>query len=681
MPNRLSSETSPYLLQHANNPVDWYPWGDEALQRAKDEDKPILLSIGYSACHWCHVMERESFENEGIAGLMNEHFVSIKVDREERPDLDAVYMEAVQMLTGSGGWPMTVFLTPDGRPFYGGTYFPPVDRHGMPGFPRLLASVAGLYRDNRSEIERVTSQITEQIGRTGQMPQGDAPLTVETLHQAYTTLATNFDYQNGGTGTAPKFPQAMNLEVLLRYYRHGYNDRALKMVDLTLEKMAMGGIYDQIAGGFARYSTDAYWLVPHFEKMLYDNALLARLYLHAHQATGRGMYRRIAEETLDYVLREMTGPEGGFFSATDADSEGEEGKFFVWTSAEIEAVLGDEAGIFSGFFGVTERGNFEGKNILNISKKASEYAQQQGISLERLVDVVQRGKKALWAEREKRIHPLLDDKVLASWNGMMLRSFAEAGAALERQDYLDAAIKNANFLMDTMRSEGRVLRTYREGQAKLPGYLEDYSFVSDGLLALCEATLDSKWLTEATSLADRMIELFWDDGVGGFYDTSAEHDQLVVRPRDVLDNAQPCGGSVATDVLLKLGGITGNKDYRVKAATPLRTLRELMGRSPAGTGHWIAALDFYVSSPKEVVIIGPKDNPATAALLQTVYGGFRPNKVLVGADNADAAEKHGLPLLEARGMIDGKPTAYVCQNYACQLPVTTPEDLAVQLES
>ena len=680
MPNRLSSETSPYLLQHANNPVDWYPWGDEALQRAKDEDKPILLSIGYSACHWCHVMERESFEDEAIAALMNEHFVSIKVDREERPDLDAVYMEAVQMLTGSGGWPMTVFLTPYGRPFYGGTYFPPVDRHNMPGFPRLLQSVATLYHNDRSEIDRVTSQITEQMGRTGQMPKGDGPLTVETLHQAYTTLATNFDYQNGGTGTAPKFPQAMNLEVLLRYYRHGYNDRALEMVDLTLEKMAMGGIYDQIAGGFARYSTDTYWLVPHFEKMLYDNALLARLYLHAHQATARGMYRRIAEETLDYIMREMTGPEGGFYSATDADSEGEEGKFFVWSPAEIETVLGDESGIFSGFFGVTKSGNFEGKNILNISQKASEYSQHQGISLERLIDVVQRGKLALWAEREKRVHPLLDDKVLASWNGMMLRSFAEAGAALERQDYLDAAIKNANFLLETMRPEGKLLRTYRAGQAKLPGYLEDYSFVADGLLALYEATFDQRWLDESISLADRMIELFWDDAVGGFYDTSAEHDQLVVRPRDVLDNAQPCGGSVATDVLLKLAVITGNEDYRVKAATPLRTLRELMGRAPAGTGHWIATLDFYVSSPKEVVIIGPRDDSATTALMQIVNGGFFPNKVLVGADSADDAGKYGLPLLEARGMVDGKPTAYVCQNYACQLPVTTPEEFAVQLE-
>ena len=677
MPNRLANETSPYLLQHANNPVDWYPWGEEALQRSKNEDKPILLSIGYSACHWCHVMERESFEDEATALLMNEYFVSIKVDREERPDLDAVYMEAVQMLTGSGGWPMTVFLTPEGKPFYGGTYFPPVDRFNMPGFPRLLESVARSYRDSRSEIDRVTNQITEQLGRTGQIPKDDSPVTVETLHQAYTVLATNFDYQNGGHGTAPKFPQAMNLEVLLRYYRHGYNDRALEMVDLTLEKMARGGIYDQIAGGFARYSTDAYWLVPHFEKMLYDNALLSRLYLHAHQATGRGMYRRIAEETLDYILREMTGPEGGFYSATDADSEGEEGKFFVWTPSEIEAVLGDEAAIFSGFFGVTQAGNFEGNNILNIKQKASDYARQQGIALERLVDVVERGKNSLLTEREKRVHPLLDDKVLASWNGMMLRSFSEAGAALSREDYLDAAIKNASFLLETMRPHEKLLRTYRAGQAKLSGFLEDYSFVADGLLALYEATFDQHWLAASVDLADRMIQLFWDDGVGGFYDTSIEHDQLVVRPRDVLDNAQPCGGSVATEVLLKLAVITGNEEYRVKAATPLRTLKELMGRAPAGTGQWLAALDFYVSTPKEVVIIGPREDSKTAALLQTVNGNFHPNKVLVGAENEG---EHGLPLLESRGMINGEPTAYVCENYTCQLPVTTPEELSVQME-
>ena len=681
MPNRLINETSPYLLQHANNPVDWYPWGEEALGRARDEDKPILLSIGYSACHWCHVMERESFENDAIAELMNQHFVNIKVDREERPDLDAVYMEAVQTLTGSGGWPMTVFLTPDCKPFYGGTYFPPVDRHNMPGFPRLLETVAQAYRNSNPEIQRVTGQLTEQMGRTANMPRGAGALDDSILHHAYNQLATNFDYQNGGVGSAPKFPQAMTLEILLRYYAHGHNDRALSMLDLTLEKMARGGIYDQVGGGFHRYSTDAFWLVPHFEKMLYDNALLARLYLHAWLATGRALYRRITEETLDYVLREMTGEHGGFFSATDADSEGEEGKFFVWSPDEIEAVLGSEdAALFSGFFGVSQRGNFEGSNILNISVKAADFASRQGIELERLVDVVRRGKAALYEAREQREHPLLDDKALASWNGLMLKAFAEAGAALERQDYIEAAERNADFLLTEMRPDGRLQRSYREGQAKLPGFLEDYSFVADGLLSLYEATFERRWLDAATGLADEMIALFWDENAECFYDTGRNHEELVVRPRDVFDNAQPCGGSVASDLLLRLSVVTGNDDYAAKAVAPLRSLAELMGRAPAGTGRWIAALDFYVSTAKEVAVIGPPDDPATSELLRTVNGRYIANRVLVGADGAESATSSGLPLLEGRGLVDGKPTAYVCENYACQLPVTDAEALAAQLD-
>ena len=678
MPNRLINETSPYLLQHANNPVDWYSWGEEALSKAQAEDKPILLSIGYSACHWCHVMERESFENEDIAAIMNEHFVNIKVDREERPDLDAVYMEAVQMLTGSGGWPMTVFLTPDGKPFYGGTYFPPVDRHNMPGFPRLLESAAGAYRTNRDEINRVTGQLTEQMGRTGQMPRSDALLGVDILHRAYSTLAANFDYQNGGVGNAPKFPQAMTLEVFLRYYAHGYNDRALNMLDLTLEKMARGGIYDQIAGGFHRYSTDSFWLVPHFEKMLYDNALLARLYLNAHQATGRGLYRRITEETLDYVLREMTGPHGGFYSATDADSEGEEGKYFVWSPDEIEQVLGtEEAGLFGRFFGVTQRGNFEGKNILNIGKTATDFSTENGIELAHLIDVVQRGKTALRLVREQRVPPLLDDKVLASWNGLMLRAFAEAGAALGRQDYIEAGIKNATFLTTTMMPGGKLLRTYREGEAKLPGFLEDYAFVADGLLALYESTFNPLWLDTALAMADAMIDLFWDEAAGAFYDTGRDHEELVVRPRDVFDNAQPCGGSVATDLLLRLAVIAGNDEYSRKAVPPMRALSELMSRAPAGTGRWLAALDFYVSTPKEIAIVGPREDAATARLLDEVFGRYLANRVVVWAPGEGQGAAG--PLLEGRGMIGGAPTAYVCENYACQLPVTDPEALAAQL--
>ena len=684
MPNRLINETSPYLLQHANNPVDWYPWGEEALERARSEDKPILLSIGYSACHWCHVMERESFENETIAGLMNDNFVSIKVDREERPDLDQVYMQAVQMLTGSGGWPMTVFLTPEGKPFYGGTYFPPEDRQGMPGFPRLLTSIAEAYSTNRGEIDRVTKQLTTQMSQSNQVSQGTSILTVDILHKAYSSLATNFDYQNGGFGNAPKFPQPMTPEFLLRYYHHGYNPRALELVELTLEKMAYGGIYDQIGGGFHRYSTDAYWLGPHFEKMLYDNALLARLYLHTYLITGRALYRRVVEETLDYVLREMTDSSGGFYSAQDADSEGVEGKFFVWSPDEINSVMGDADGeVFAGYYGVTGAGNFEGKNILNIRQDPEEFAETKGLTADQLGDIINRGSKALLEVREQRIHPMRDDKVLASWNGLMLRSFAEAAAALGRPDYLAVAIKNAEFLARSMKSDGRLLRTYRDGQAKLLGYLEDYSFVIDGLLALYEATFDLRWLDEAVTLADSMIELFWDEGIGGFYDTGSDHETLVVRPRDVFDNAQPCGGSVASDVLLRLAVFTGNNDYSAKATVPLRSLHQAMSQSPGGTGHWLSALDFYVSPPKEIAVIGPRDDPTTQALLDTVFHRFLPNKVVMGVETplipADDNSEADIPLLAGRGMVGGLPTAYVCQNYACQLPVTDPAGLAEQL--
>ena len=684
MPNRLINETSPYLLQHANNPVDWYPWGEEALELARSEDKPILLSIGYSACHWCHVMERESFEDEIIAGMMNENFVSIKVDREERPDLDQVYMQAVQMLTGSGGWPMTVFLTPEGKPFYGGTYFPPTDRQGMPGFPRLITSIAEAYKTNKGEVDRVTQQLTTQMTQSNQIPKGTSILTVDILHQAYSTLATNFDYQNGGFGNAPKFPQPMGPEFLLRYYHHGYNPRALELVEITLEKMAYGGIYDQIGGGFHRYSTDAYWLVPHFEKMLYDNALLARLYLHTHLITGKPLYRRIVEETLDYVLREMTDSSGGFYSAQDADSEGVEGKFFVWTPDEIRAVLGDaDSEVFSSYYGVTPNGNFEGENILNIRQYPEAFAEAHDLTQEQLDEIISRSSKALLDVREQRVPPMRDDKVLASWNGLMLRSFAEAAAALGRADYLEAAVKNAGFLVGTMKSQGRLLRTYRDGQAKLLGYLEDYSFVVDGLLALYEATFDIRWLDEAVTLADSMIELFWDEGIGGFYDTGSDHETLVVRPRDVFDNAQPCGGSVASDALLKLAVFTGNSDYNAKAAVPLRSLHQAMSQSPGGTGHWLNALDFYVSPPKEIAVIGPRNDPATQALLDTVFSRFLPNKVVMGTETPRSAGgiegPRDFPLLQDRIMVGGLPSAYVCENYTCQLPVTDPDALAEQL--
>ena len=552
----------------------------------------------------------------------------------------------------------------------------------MPGFPRLLAAASQAYHTNKGEIDRVTRQLSEQMGRTGQMPRGFTPLTTEVMHNAYSQLATQFDHLNGGFGSAPKFPQPMTPEFLLRYNRHGFNARALEMVELTLQKMAYGGMYDQVGGGFHRYSTDAYWLVPHFEKMLYDNALLARLYLHAWQVTGNPLYRRITEETLDYVLREMTDPAGGFYSAQDADSEGVEGKFFVWTPDELRPLLGDDADLVMGYYGVTERGNFEGANILNVARPPEDFCQQRGVSESDLFAAVERARAVLLDVREQRIHPLRDDKVLTSWNGMMLRSFAEAGAGLGRADYLDAARDNAAFLLDTMRDENRrLLRTWRNGEAKLNGYLEDYACLIDGLLSLHEATLEPRWLQEAVSVADGMIALFWDDAVGGFYDTGSDHETLVIRPRDVFDNAQPCGSSVAADVLLRLSVMTGDDDYSTKGATPLRAMQQMLGRAPAATGHWLGALDFYVSLPREIVIVGPAADSVTADMLDAVSTRFMPNRVLVGVEDPADPPLQDSPLLEQRVMQDGRPTAYVCENYACQLPVTDVAAFAAQLDS
>ncbi|HEY0407881.1 MAG TPA: thioredoxin domain-containing protein, partial [Pyrinomonadaceae bacterium] len=510
--NRLSGETSPYLLQHAHNPVDWHPWGEEAFARARAENKPILLSIGYSACHWCHVMEHESFENEEIARLMNENFISIKVDREERPDLDQIYMNAVQMMTGHGGWPMTVFLTPEGVPFYGGTYYPPVDRYNMPGFPRVLLGVAEAYRSQPDEITQSADTMLAELRRLGQARASNEGIAVELLDDAARGIARSYDAQHGGFGSAPKFPAPMNLEFLLRvYHRTGQSD-ALEMVEHTCRKMAEGGMYDQLGGGFHRYSTDARWLVPHFEKMLYDNALLARLYLHAYQATRNDFYRRIAEETLDYVAREMMDERGGFYSTQDADSEGHEGKFFVWTIDEVKEILGAEDGaLFSSYYDVTAGGNFEGQNILNVTRSIEDAAKASGVTVERLREALARGRRALFDARERRVKPDRDEKVLTAWNGLMLAAFAEAAAILEREDYLNAAKNNAQFVLDNLRREGLLLRAYKDGQAKLNAYLEDYAFFIDGLLALYEAAGELRWLEEALSLALTMNAEFWDE--------------------------------------------------------------------------------------------------------------------------------------------------------------------------
>ena len=681
MANRLIHETSPYLLQHAHNPVDWYPWGEEALEKAKQEDKPILLSIGYSACHWCHVMERESFENVDIARTMNESFVSIKVDREERPDLDSIYMQAVQALTGQGGWPMTVFLTPQGEPFYGGTYFPPEDRGGMPGFHGVLKAMDEAYRTRRGDVGKATSELVNRLQQTSRIKSNTDLLTRDVLNEAFLHLAAGFDEQNGGFGDAPKFPQPMIYDFLLRYQHSTNNEKALQMLNLSLEKIALGGMYDQLGGGFHRYSTDSYWLVPHFEKMLYDNALLSRLYLHAFQATGHDLYLRIVQETLDYVLREMTDEEGGFYSSQDADSEGEEGKFFVWTPKEVEEALGEEdAHIFNAYYDVTSVGNFEGKNILNVPRDAETVTDELDVTPEHLEEVLQRGKKALLEVRERRVPPARDDKILTAWNGLMLRSFAEAAAVLQREDYRNAAIANATFITRDLQKEGRLLRTYRDGQAKLKGYLEDYSFLADGLMAVYELTFDQRWLDEARRLVDDMVDLFWEEDEEVFYDTGKDHEALLVRPRELFDNAIPSGSSVAAEVLLRMALLTGEEEYRRKATATLHSMGPLLSQYASGMGRWLAALDFYLHQPKEVAIVGSLESRETKALLEVVHNLYLPNKVVVGMEEDDPMGSNPLPLLRFRTKVQGAPTAYVCENYVCQLPVTDPEDLAQQLE-
>ena len=681
MPNRLIHESSPYLRQHANNPVDWYPWGHEALERAVREDKPILLSVGYSACHWCHVMERESFEDEAIAALMNEHFVSIKVDREERADIDSIYMAAVQAMTGQGGWPMTVFLTPDGKPFYGGTYFPPEERGGLPSFPRVLTTMADVYRNRRGDVANTTAQLVTHMRQMTRSTPGLEPLTDVILSDAVRELRKQFDDSYGGFGLQPKFPQPMTLEFLLRQYLRTEDPSVLEMVELTLDRMARGGIYDQLGGGFHRYSTDTYWLVPHFEKMLYDNALLARLYLHAYQVTRNPMYRRIVEETLDYVIREMTSPEGGFYSAQDADSEGEEGKFFVWRPEEVSEVLGKDRGTFvNDFYGVTIHGNFEGRSILHIPTPLPDFALAVGMDEAALETRLRESRDKLMERRASRVAPERDDKVLTSWNGLMLAAFAEAGAVLDRDDYREVARSSGAFLLDNLMDEsGRLLRTYKDGQAKLFGYLEDYAFLIDGLLLLHEATFGERWLDAALKLGGSMVDLFWDDTSQQFYDTGSDHETLVIRPRDLTDNAAPAGSSMAVSVMLRLAVLTGDSAYNSKAATSLRAANAVMQRFPTAAGHWLGALDFYLSKVKEVAIVGEPDSEATASLVEKVYQDYLPNRVVVGTANAGKDSGSDLPLLHDRKQVGGRPTAYVCENYVCQLPVNEPAELAKQL--
>jgi len=671
MLNHLAHETSPYLLQHAENPVDWYPWGTEALTKARDEDKPVFLSIGYSACHWCHVMAHESFENEAVAAILNEHFVSIKVDREERPDLDRIYMGAVQAMTGSGGWPMSVFVSPDGRPFYGGTYFPPTPRHGLPSFGQLLLAIVEAWQTKRSELVAGGERVVQAIERQGALVAGEKPteLSQDTLTAAFKAMRRRFDRTHGGWGTAPKFPQPMAIEFLLRYHHTTGDAAALEMVTHTLDAMARGGLYDQLGGGFHRYSTDERWLVPHFEKMLYDSAQLARVYLHAWQVTSNPFYRTIVEETLDYVVREVTDPAGGFYSTQDADSEGEEGKFFVWTPAEIREVLGDEADRFVVAYGVTDRGNFEGKNILEL---VGSLEQRQALAESR---------QKLFEVREKRVHPGRDEKVLTSWNGLMLAAFAEAARALDRDDYREVAERNAEFLFGELRTEeGRLLRTWkagssqREGQAKLNGYLEDYAYLIDGLIELYQTTFDARWYRAGHELAETMIAHYRAPD-GGFFDTSDDHETLITRPRELQDNATPSGNAMAARVLLKLGGLAVDPRFTELAREALAPIQAMMAQYPLGFAQWLQALSYDLARPREIAVVGDPEAAATQALLEVLWKGYRPHQVLA-VRNPDGSTPT-VPLLLHRTLVDGRAAAYVCVNRVCQPPITAPAALQV----
>jgi len=664
MANRLADETSPYLLQHKENPVDWYAWGPEALERARRDDRPILLSIGYAACHWCHVMERESFEDTETAAYMNEHFVPIKVDREERPDLDSIYMEAVQGMTGHGGWPLTAFLDPEGVPFYGGTYFPPEARHGMPSFRMVLEAVAESWATQRERIRSSTARIREQLGAIGRIEPSKEPLTPDLVDTAVSRLRMMADLRHGGFGSAPKFPPVPALELLLA---RGVTD----VVEVTLDAMAQGGIYDQVGGGFARYSVDDVWLVPHFEKMLYDNALLARAYLHGWQALGHERWRRVCEENLVWALREMRGPEGGFHSALDADSEGEEGRFYVWTPDEIRealasAGLAELAGEVIAYYGVTGEGNFEGRNILHLPGGPAAEAPER----------IEEARRALYTYRSRRTWPRKDDKRLTSWNALMVRALAEAGAALPCADYLDAAVTCAEFVWRDLRDDrGRLLRSYKDGEARLPAYLEDYAYLLEALLTLYEATFDVRWFDAARQTADLMIELFADPENGGFFTTAHDHERLVARRKDIDDHPIPSGNSSAAYGLLRLAELTGEHEYERHAVGVFRLLSPAAGRHPHALAYLLCALDFHFASVKEVALVAPPGGEGLAELAAVVRSDFRPHLVLAGGP--EGSERPDL--MRDRPAVDGRPAAYVCENFACRRPVTEPRELEAAL--
>lgn len=680
--NRLIHETSPYLLQHAHNPVDWYPWGDEALERARNEDKPIFLSIGYSACHWCHVMEHESFENQAIADFLNRHFISIKVDREERPDLDDIYMTAVQMLTGSGGWPMTVFLTPDLQPFFGGTYFAPDERYGRVSFPTLLERIHDLWTRRREDVLKSAQEIAGAVvgHASARLPSGDQP-TRDLLDHAAHELEQTFDPVHGGFGDAPKFPPSAALDLLLRQYVRTGSPPLLKIVVSTLGGMGRGGIYDQLGGGFHRYAVDARWLVPHFEKMLYDQALIVPVYLSAFQVTRDSFCERVARATLDYILRDLRDPAGGIHSSEDADSEGREGKFYVWSRGELMESLGTEVGEwFCAFYGVSETGNFEGANILHVAVDPKTFAESRGWSNEELEERLADAKSTLLAIRSRRARPHRDDKVIVAWNGLAITALARGAQVLRDARYGDAAVAAAGFIRDTMMPGGDLFRVYRDGKISQPGYLDDYACFAHGLVDLYEATFDPEWLALADRLAERMAELFWDPEAGNFYFTSDRHTHLLARSKPGHDGSEPSGNSVAAAALQRLGVLLDRSDYLDKAEAIFRAYQPVMQRMSRGMLNMLCGLDHHLSPRCEIALAGDRKDAGTRALLDIVHQTYVPNKVVALADGQGAGPIR-MPLLEGKQCVNGRAAAYVCSHFTCREPAVSPQQLREQLES
>ncbi|HEV8446114.1 MAG TPA: thioredoxin domain-containing protein [Gemmatimonadaceae bacterium] len=672
MPNRLATETSPYLLQHAGNPVDWYPWSPEALERAKAENKPILLSIGYAACHWCHVMAHESFEDDTTAALMNERFVNIKVDREERPDLDSIYMQAVQAMTGHGGWPMTVFLTPDGAPFYGGTYYPREDRHGIPSFKRILTAVSEAYRAKPAEVAATVDALRDLYVAT--QPVAGEPISAALLDGAYHFMSRAYDEAYGGFGSAPKFPQTMSLEFLLTHWARRGIENALSMAEQSFLRMARGGIYDQVGGGFARYAVDRVWLVPHFEKMLYDNALLIRLGTRLWQATKNAEVKRIVAETIRWAAREMRSPEGGFYSSLDADSEGHEGKFYVWDAAELDSILGGDAAIMRAYWGATEGGNFEGKNILSVaSADPRALARQFSIDVAQLEPIVERAKAKLYEVRSKRVWPGRDDKILASWNGLAVRALAEAARAFGDDEFTALALNGATFLFDRLVVDGRVLRSYSGGRARIAGYLEDHAAAGLAALAVYELTFDDRWLARARELGASMTRWFWNEAEGTFFDTAADHEALITRPRDVYDNATPSGTSLAVELLLRLAELFDERGAYDRAAKVANSIAPAVARYPLAFGQMLCNADMLVNGAVELAIVGDPTRPDFQAMAEAAATRYVPSFIVAGGPESGA--NAGVALLADRTTIDGKATAYLCRNRVCELPATGVEQL------